>query len=168
MKDARIKLIRECHWEEAFLLWYKNEGENYDWIELAKSKGYASWADWRLSEHADRFKCKSRQWSLYEISEASQVVANWFGGTFSTWIERYYDGEQSRKFSELAQRDDIQNINKIKRLIDDYPKDSVITAIEKEGGEMMVIEGMHRSCALALMAQRGLPFNGKLIFAIGK
>jgi len=168
VNDSRIKFIRNCHWEEVFLLWYKNEGENPDWIKLAQDKGYASWADWRLNEHVKRFDCVNKQWALYETSNPSQVVVKWSGGPFSTWVERYYDGQQSRKFSELAQREDIQSINKIKRLIGDYPKDSVITAIEKEGGEMIVIEGMHRCCALALMAQRDLPFSDKLIFAIGK
>ena len=28
MNDQRIKLIRECEWEEVFLEWYKNEGND--------------------------------------------------------------------------------------------------------------------------------------------
>lgn len=168
MNDSRLKLIRDCQWEEVFLFWYKNEGENPHWIQLAKEKGYNSWADWRLNDHANKFECAKAQWGLYEIADAPAVVSDWFGGPFNTWIEKYYDGEKIKSFAQLAQRPDILNLNKIKSLIGSYPAESIITALELSDGHIMVIEGMHRCCALAAMAQQGLPYPEKLTFTIGK
>lgn len=59
--DKRIKLIRKCEWEEVFLLWYKNEGERENWNRLAKERGFASWADWRLKGYARRFECEKAE-----------------------------------------------------------------------------------------------------------
>jgi len=168
MNDSRIKLIRNCQWEEVFLLWYKNEGENPDWIKLAEEKGYDSWADWRLKDHANKFQCAKAQWGFYEIADAPAVVAGWHGGPFSTWIKKYYDGQQTRSFAELAQRSDIRGLYKIKSLIKSYPREFVIIALESTDGRVTVIEGMHRCCALAAMAAEGMAFNDKLIFAIGR
>jgi hypothetical protein len=52
--------------------------------------------------------------------------------------------------------------------MENYPAKSVITALELPDGRIFVAEGMHRSCALALMAKEGKPAPEKLIFAIGK
>lgn len=166
--DEQIKLIRQCEWEEVFLSWYKNEGEKPGWINLAKERGFASWADWRTKGYASRFECAKASWGFYEVSEPSQVVLSWFGGPFRTWIERHYDKEKTKSFSELASRPDIINHATVRAMMENYPKESVISALELSDGRIFVVEGMHRTCALALMAKEGKPFSGKLIFAIGK
>ena len=168
MTDLNIKLIRKCEWEEVFLSWYENEGKSPNWIALAKERGFASWADWRLKGYAKRFKCAKADWGLYEISNVPEVVSNWFGGPFRTWIEKYYDGEKTKTFAELALRTDIESHGAVKSMAENYPKESIITALELADGRFFVIEGMHRSCALAIMAKEGKPFPDKLIFAIGK
>jgi hypothetical protein len=163
-----IKLIRICEWEEVFLEWYKDEGERENWIALAKERGFASWADWRLSGYAKRFECAKASWGFYEISDASHEILNWYGGPFRSWIERYYDGEKTKSFKELAERKDIKDISYIQEIMKNYPKNSVITALKLRNGKIFIIEGMHRTCALALLAQEGKPLNDKLIFAIGE
>lgn len=166
--DKRIKLIRSCTWEEVFLFWYKNEGENPNWIQLAKERGYASWADWRIQNYAKRFECSQAQWGLYEITYPSDVIIHWIGGPFSTWMKRYYGGAKTKIFSELAIHPDILNHAGIKSIKDHYPQDSVISAMELSDGKIVIVEGMHRACALAIMQKEGRPFTDKLIFAIGK
>jgi hypothetical protein len=168
MKDKRIRLIRRCGWEEIFLEWYKNEGEMPGWINLAKERGSASWAEWRLKGYAERFDCRNARWGFYEIFNPGEVVLSWFGGPFRTWIERHYDKEKTKTFAELAVRPDIINLDAIKSMMADYPKNSVITALELADGRIFVIEGSHRACALALMAKQKKLFPKKLIFAIGK
>jgi hypothetical protein len=166
--DERIKLIRECVWEEVFLEWYKNEGETPHWKELAKERRFNSWADWRINGYARRFECEKAKWGFYEVSNPSQVVLSWFGGPFRTWIERHYDGQKTKSFSELASRSDISNHATIRAMMENYPKDSVVSALELSDGRIFVIEGMHRTCALAVMAKENKPFPEKLVFAIGK
>ncbi|MDD5590057.1 MAG: hypothetical protein PHQ47_02695 [Candidatus Portnoybacteria bacterium] len=166
--DKRIKLIRKCEWEEVFLSWYKNEGESPNWAKLAKERGFASWADWRLRGYAKRFECAKADWGFYEISNAPEIVSSWFGGPFRTWIERHYDKEKTKNFADLASRQDILQLPVIKKMRRNYPKKSVITALELSDGRIFVIEGMHRTCALASMAKEKKSFKNKLIFAIGK
>lgn len=166
--NSNINLIRNCSWEEVFLTWYKNEGENFNWQKLAKERGFASWADWRINGYAKKFECAQAEWGLYEINNPSEVVANWFGGPFRTWIERYYTGAKTKTFSELASLPELHGNSTVKTLAENYPAASIITALELKDGRIFVIEGSHRSCALALMAKDKMPAPEKLIFAIGK
>jgi hypothetical protein len=168
MNDKKIKLIRQCEWEEVFLEWYKSEGESVGWQELAAERGYASWAEWRLKGYAEHFDCRNAQWAFYEISDPAEVILNWFGGPFRNWIEKYYDGEKTKTFAELAIQPHIMSHGGIKSIMAEYPKDSMITALELADGRIFVVEGSHRSCALALMAKDKSLAPEKLIFAIGK
>lgn len=166
--NPRVSLIRPCKWEEVFLEWYKNEGENPDWNALARERGFSSWADWRLNGYAARFLCREAEWGLYEIVDPSLVVSEWYGGPFRTWIERYYNGKQTTQFKKLAQHEELRKVQKIRSIIEEYPVTSVVSALELANGDIYVIEGMHRVVALTLMAIEGKPFQGKLVFAIGK
>jgi hypothetical protein len=166
--NGQIKLIRKCEWEEVFLSWYKNEGERKNWKAIAKERGFESWADWRLNGYARRFECAKADWGLYEIENPSKIVSGWFGGPFRSWIEKFYNNDKTKSFGELATNSNIANYPPIKSMAKKYPVDSVITALELKNKKIFVIEGMHRSCALALMQKQGKPFSGKLIFAIGK
>jgi len=168
MNNQRIKLIRKCEWEEVFLSWYDNEGKNPHWNQLAKERNFASWADWRIKGYARRFECAEADWGLYEITNPTAIVLNWFGGPFRTWIEKCYAGQKTKSFAELASMPEIADNSKIITMVENYPKDSIITALELNDGRIFVIEGMHRACALAIMALSNKTFTDKLIFAIGK
>ncbi len=163
-----MKLIRPCEWEEIFLIWYENEGKDTHWTELAKERGFFSWADWRIRGYARRFKCAEAKWGLYEIENPSEIVPNWYGGPFRTWIERHYDGGEARTFGQMANQSDIFDNLKIKSMVEGYPAESIIIALRLKDGKIVVIEGSHRSCALAVMAQKRKKYQGKLIFAIGE
>jgi hypothetical protein len=166
--DQSLQLIRPLCWEEVFLFWYESEGKNPNWINLAKERGFASWADWRLKGYAERFQCAQANWGLYEIKNPGEVVSDWYGGPFRTWIERHYNGAKTKTFGELAKQEDVFNHPGIKSMADNYPKDSIITALKLADGRIMVIEGSHRACALALMSKNEQDYPGKLIFAIGE
>ena len=165
--NPSIKLIRNINWEEVFLLWYKNEGETQNWINLAKERGFASWAEWRLEGYAKRFKCDEAKWSLYEISNPAKFVSTLFGGPFRTWIERHYEGEKTKQFSKLASQNDVINNHGVQGLINNYPENTTIHCLEI-GNKIFTIEGSHRCCALAIMHAQKLPTPKKLTFAIGK
>jgi hypothetical protein len=168
MADDKIQLIRHCSWEEVFLEWYKGEGSRENWNVLARERGFASWADWRIQGYARRFECAKADWGFYEIDDPSAVVGGWFGGPFRGWTERHYDGGEAKSFAELASRPEIESHRVIGTIAAGYPEESVIVALELSDGRICVIEGMHRACALALMKKRGLETPEKLVFAIGK
>ena len=164
---SEFKLIRRLKWEEVFLFWYLNEGENPSWQKLAMERGFASWAEWRLCGYADRFDCMNADWGLYQIDKPAEVIAGMYGGPFRTWIEKYYGGEVTKKFVELAEMSEIVAIPTIQAMKNNFPDSKVITVLTV-GGKNFVIEGMHRSCALALMNHEGRELDKPLILAIGK
>ena len=46
LDKKNFKKIEPLTWKEVFSFWYDNEGENPDWINLAKERGFESWKDW--------------------------------------------------------------------------------------------------------------------------
>ncbi len=166
--ETGIQLIRPCSWEEVFLTWYQNEGDKQHWIDLAKSRGFASWAEWRLKGYAHPVECEKAQWGLYEISNPSEVISEWYGGPFRTMIDLYYKGDKEKRFAELALDRQVLENDAVKKFLENYPQESVISALQLGDGKIVVVEGMHRCFALAVMAAQNKPFQGSLTFAIGK
>ncbi len=166
--DPHLSLIRPCEWEEVFIEIYKNEGENPQWLALARERGFKSWAEWRLKGYLGRFDCRNTTWGLYKVSNPSEVVRDWYGGPFRTWVERYYNGHRTMQFADLARHPRLMQVEKIRSIIEHYPVSTVISAIQLANGEIQVIEGMHRATALTIMGDEGKSFPGTLTFAIGK
>lgn len=166
--NLNINLIRSVEWEEVFITWFQNEGQKENYLTLAKERGHASWADWRINGFARRFECEKADWGFYEITNPSEVVSSWYGGPFRTWIEEYYNGADTRSFAELASNSKILENSGVQSMVNDYPASSIIAALELSDGRIVVIEGSHRACALAIMKVRGLDGPEKLTFAIGK
>lgn len=167
LDKKNIKLVRKLNWEEVFAFWYDSEGKRENWIELAKKRGFASWAEWRLNVYAIPFECRNADWGLYEISEPAKVVSGFYGGPFRSWVEKYYNGRETIKFEELVKILEIKEHETIMQMSKDFPIDKVITCLLVKD-DIFVIEGMHRSCALALLDQEGKDLNKKILFAIGK
>ena len=167
MRDERFKIIRKLSWEEVFLFWYQNEGESESWNELARERGYASWAEWRLKGYAERFECASADWGLYEVSEPAKVFSSFYGGPFRTWIEKYYKGEKIKTFAELAKDSEIRKKEAVQSMQKSFPSDKVICCLDVQG-KIFVIEGMHRACALGVMNLKGQDLDQPLLVAVGK
>ena len=162
-----IRLIRQINWEEVFLFWFQCEGNNENWINLARQRGYSSWAEWRLESYANPFECQKADWGLYEVTDPARVVSFFYGGPFRTWIERYYNNNKEKPFFELAKRKDIVENTAIQSMINNFPTDKMITCLEVKD-KIYTIEGMHRCCALAIMNEQTIRSLNKLHIIIGK
>lgn len=167
VKNKNLKLLRPLKWEEVFLFWYQCEGERQNWIDLAKRRGFNSWAEWRLTSCALPFECAKTEWRLYEISSPAKVVPDFYGGPFKTWIKRHYGGVKEKTFAELASQPDIFDNSAVKSMVADFPADKVISCLEV-GEKIYTIEGLHRCCALAVINTQNKPAPQKLFLAIGK
>ena len=155
-------------WEEVFLFWYKCEGKRQNWIDLARKNGFTSWSDWRLTSYAIPFGCASADWNLYEVANADQLVLDFHGGPFKSWIKRYYDGKKEKTFNEIVEQSDITNNQTIQNIVKDFPVDKIIICLEVNG-KIYTIEGMHRCCALAIINKQQINIAPqKVYFAIGK
>ena len=167
LDKKNFKKIEPLTWKEVFSFWYDNEGENPDWINLAKERGFESWKDWRMQAYALPFGCDKADWSLYEVEHPEKVICNFYGGPFSTWVKKFYGGDREKKFSELAENKELQGYKKIQDIISNFPVDKVITCLDLNG-KIYVIEGMHRSTSLAIMNKNKIKAPEKVLFAIGK
>lgn len=167
INKQEFKFIRDLHWEEVFIFWYENEGHKENWINLAKERGYNSWADWRLSSYADKFECQKVDWGLYEIQNAPRVIADFYGGPFRTWVENYYEGQETKSFAELIKNSEVKNKTAVQAMSLNFPVDKKITFLQLQD-RIYVIEGMHRCCALALMNEKGIELSKPLQVIIGR
>lgn len=168
MKLAKdFNLIRQLTWEEVFLFWYLNEGGKKNWQQLARKRGYASWAEWRLRGYAEPFKCAKTEWGLYQIDKPAETFSHFYGGPFRTWVEKYYHDQPTKSFVELVENNEIVQKDAVQKMQTDFPIHSVICCLEV-GERIFVIEGMHRACALALMHKNGYELSQPLIVAIGQ
>jgi hypothetical protein len=167
MENNNFKLIRKLKWEEVFLFWHQSEGMRKNWIDLAKKRGFKSWADWRLTKYARPFDCSSADWGLYEVNNPTKIIPTFYGGPFRTWIKRHYNGAKEKTFNDLASQPNIFDNQTVKQMVKNFPKDNIITCL-KLGKKNYVIEGMHRSCALAVMNRKDQAGPKKIIMAIGQ
>ncbi|MCD4761539.1 hypothetical protein K8R32_01115 [bacterium] len=162
-----IKKIRLLSWEDVFRFWHENEGKSENWNKMAKERGFSTWAQWRLETYARPLGCETAFWGFYEIKKPAEVVASFFGGPFRTWVENYYNNGKAKKISELITIPEIRKKQGIQEMKNNFPKRNIIICLRHKG-EIYVIEGMHRSCALALMHEEKNYSIKKMFFAIGE
>ncbi|MFH1509205.1 MAG: hypothetical protein ABIE68_03510 [bacterium] len=167
MKDENIKEVKSLTWDEVFEFWRGNEADSPAWEKHYKSRGFNSWEEWRET-YAKRFKCRDKKWGLYKVVEPLKSVPEFFGGPFSGWTKLYYNGAKERTFSELAENKEIQANGIVNRLIKDFPEETIITAMRVKNEKIVVIEGMHRCLALAMMAKNNKHHSGKVLLALGE
>lgn len=162
-----MKKIKSLTWSETFQFWHDNEGKSDKWLEVAKRRGFSSWADWRLEAYARPLGCEDASWGLYEIKNPAKAVTDFYGGPFPTWIKKYYEGEKTKTFANLVKIKELREGKGIQELKSNFPQKSIIICL-RSAGKIYVIEGMHRSCALALMSEEKNYSVEKMHFAIGE
>ncbi len=166
IKKNKLRFIRAVSWKEVFGFWRENEAGQPDWINHYKEKGFKSWDEWRKI-CADKFRCDELNWNLYEITNAKKRILHFYGGPFSGWTKYYYKGRNTRKFSTLLKYGEIKNNAKIGRIADSFPKKTVIIGLLVDG-KIVIIEGMHRCCALALMNKSKKKIDGSVVMALAE
>lgn len=163
-------LIRSLTWDEVFDLWRQNE-DTPRWEAVYTTRGFATWAEWRMT-YADPWRCPELRWALYRIDSPTDVVPQFIGGRFRTWVEKYYGKRYSPTFSELIQHPELSHHANIDSMMRDFPRETTITALFHRGENAvaapMVIEGMHRCCAIAKAAALSHPINAELFVAMAE
>lgn len=167
MHTAQLKHIRPLAWPDVFAIWRENEGENSHWREYAYSKGFSSWEEWRL-QYVNALRLPEHDdWALYRVPDPLAAVPHWRGGPFNGWIKNFY-GERANPaptFAELAAIAKTQEHGGIQKIFDAFPPQTTVTGLARPEG-IVIIEGMHRCCALALAARNGTPIETELTVAI--
>jgi len=154
--------IKELKWNDVFEIWRKNEDyHNSHWVSLWQERGFKSWEDWRMT-YAERFELpKLNDWVIYDINNPLEFIPQICGGSFSSWLERYYNGENNPTFAQIAQHPDVQSHQGIIKFMEDFPAETIISGVIL-GNKIVVVEGMHRCVAIALAVLKGQKIETKM------
>lgn len=159
-----LNFIKSITWDEVFSSWEKSEANLPHWIAHYKKRGFDSWKEWRKDSiknlHPEQLK-----WELYEITDPLSAIPEFYGGPFRSWKKKYYGDKEILQFKELAKKPELQNDIRINEIIKKFPKESTLIGIRKDKN-VIIVEGMHRSCALAVAKEKGITINTKLFIVL--
>lgn len=151
-----LSLVGPVAWDEVKAIWQNDEDTDAFRREY-QEQGYESWEAWRRGI-IEPLHLNDLNWAKYEIPAPLETVPKFKGGPFKPWQDRYYGGIESPTFAEVVkvQGTDVQSRSKFAEIIaSDNPIQLIGLVLN---GEIHIIEGMHRSTAIALAADRGEAF----------
>jgi hypothetical protein len=158
---ASLKFIRPIAWPEIFESWRKDEEHQKSWKELWEERGFSSWEEWRKSGSSILTPEKS-DWYLYEIKKPLIDVPIFWGIPSIGWITGTYNGKKTKQIKDIFSL--ASNQPKIKGIRDNFPdKTTLIGIIFRR--KIIILEGMHRSCAIA-SRDKDKRFVGKVYIAL--
>jgi hypothetical protein len=162
--DDFLKFIKPVSWADVFLSWRDAEAHLPRWIEHYTMRGFNSWEDWRNDTFKD-LPYASLEWKLFEVKDPVAHIQHFFGGPFRAWKNKYYDGASARSFMEIIGRKDFEQNEVIMELLANFPAETTLIGLNTPIG-IVVIEGMHRACALALAARNKVEIHSKVLLAL--
>lgn len=162
--NHNLKFIKSMTWEEVFESWEEGEADLEHWIEHYKKRGFHSWKDWRSNSIKD-LNLEKMSWKLYEITDPLKNVPLFHGGPFRAWIKNIYQGSETPMFSKIVNNHEIKSSIEINQILKNFPKNNVLVGLATKEG-VVIIDGMHRCCAIALAAQRNQNLETEIFIAI--
>jgi hypothetical protein len=160
---SSLKFIRPIAWQEIFEQWRKGEAGQESWKKHWEDRGFSSWNEWRQA-YAAPLQPESLQWYLYRINNPLKEFPLIFGVPADAWIRKAYDGETTKKLSEITNAPVFKENNKIIAIKKDFPKETMFTGLICEN-KIVLVEGMHRACAIASWNQN-IPFDSQVSIAL--
>ena len=164
--DNHLRFIKNLAWNDVFNFWREGEAYIPRWIQHYKAGGYKSWDEWRKHTLSD-LSYKDLHWELFEVENPMQTVPNFFGGPFRAWKARYYGRNSTVTFADLAKNEELKNSQIIREMVSNFPDKTYLIGLEANK-EIVIIEGMHRCCALAIAKQNKKPIKTKVFLASAK
>lgn len=158
-KFSSLKFVRPIEWTEIFDNWRKGEAWQEGWKKHWQERGFDSWDEWRKA-YCSPFKPKTLKWYLYKITEPLKDVPNFFGVPSRSWIEKYYNGKQTKKLKDINAIDNP----KVLSLKKNFPKKTMLTGLVYKD-DIVLAEGMHRAVALACW-DKSKSLNSKITIAL--
>ena len=160
-----LRYIKPITWSETFALWEKEEAELSHWVEHYKKRGFSSWKDWRRSS-VESLSPEKLKWELYEI-ESNKIIPDFYGGPFRAWKKKYYGDKDIAQFKILGKSEELQNDSNINQIIEKFPKESTLVGLKKDE-KVVIVEGMHRCCALSVAKEKNVHVDAKLFIALAE
>lgn len=144
-----LKYERGIEWRDIFAVWRANEAYQKEWQEHWLGRGFESWDDWRENYFA-ALEPELCSWEVYRIKNTSEDVALMWGVPSRGWQEKCYAGETTKMIGDILNHPMVAENSKVKSIMNNFPHQTMLTGIVNEG-RIILIEGMHRTLALAQM-----------------
>jgi len=151
MNIANLRYIEDTNWDSIWENWESNEGNNPNWIEVARSKGYDTWHEWR-SQWVAQFHAQNRDWKKYKVENPISTVPDFLIGPTQGWQNNFISDERNKhSFDYLVKSVNFVTHKKINEIIANFPNTTELIGIELPTKKIVLIEGHHRAAALAVM-----------------
>jgi Raf kinase inhibitor-like YbhB/YbcL family protein len=160
----KLEKISSISWEEIWQRWRVDEEEI--WRDHYQERGHDNWDSWR-GEAVKKHHPDTWSWTLYKANEFLKDVPNMFVGTFPGWRSFFSDREHSR-FKDIAVYSGFlggQTHEKTESILNDFPKETRLVGV-RYGDEIMIVEGTHRSTAIAVAVSEGRKINAEVTIAL--
>ena len=149
---SSVRFVRQILWEEIFDVWERNEALQEEWKKHWEGWGFTSWKEWR-KHYAAPLDSENLQWEMFEVEDPFADAPEMFGVPSVGWIANVYRDTQTLSIREIVRRQsdgfDSRKNEKILGIRRNFPQETMLTGIVWEG-KIVIVEGMHRVCALGM------------------
>lgn len=161
-----LKHIKSLTWDDVFAIWRNNEKNIPRWIDHYRGRGFSSWDEWRRNTLND-FNISALSWKLFEIVSPREEIPQFLGGPFRAWVRKYYRGKKVTSFSEIVRVNGFERNAIINEMLSNFPAETYFVGLDVGAG-IVILEGMHRGCALALAKQEGKAIKTRAFIALAE
>ena len=164
---SNLEKIKDLSWQDVFEIWRKSEEPLEHWQKVWKEKGFASWEAWRQATHAN-LRGQELSWALYKISDPIAEIPDWRGGMFHAWAKWFYPvlSEQPPRLKDLLAHPGVNNHWYVREILNNFPSETTILAIRLKNGDIIIVEGMHRCCSIAMAALNKTSIKSNITLAL--
>lgn len=159
-----LRFIEPLCWEEVLTLWEADEGKLDHWIAHYTKRGFSSWRDWRCDSVA-ALQPERLSWRLYQVVNPQQSIPLFRGGPFRSWVRSIYQSSETPLFAEIVKHPKIAEGDRVNQIIGSFPPNAFMLGL-KVRDDIVIIDGMHRCCAITLAAQRGIAIDAEVTMAL--
>lgn len=164
--SKKLRFIKPIGWNDVFSLWRDAEANLPRWIEHYKTRGFGSWDKWRAHTLKD-LSYENLAWKLFEVKNPIETVPHFFGGPFRAWIKKYYHGNHESSFAEIIKNQDLAQSQIVQEMFENFPLTTYLVGIQNKK-RIVIIEGMHRCCALALANLKKKEIKTKVFLSLAQ
>ena len=148
-----LELIKPLTTQEVFDIWRNVEEPLEHWKSFWKAKGFKNWEEWRKKSHAPVLE-KNLNWNLYSVNNPLTEIPQWRGIMSHSWNKWFYPlfPEKPPRLKDLLTHPGVHNHWYIREIAKNFPASTTLTTLRLPNGDLVIIEGMHRACAISLLA----------------
>jgi len=160
-----LEYVHDIEWSDIFSVWRAYEAYQACWREHWIERGFDSWDEWR-NNYILPLSPESKEWKIYKIKDL-KMIGEFYGVPSRGWIKKCYNGEITKKLGDILDHPMIKDNKKIDAIMKNSPYQTMLTGIVNDG-KIVLVEGMHRVCALALMAKDDVKYSGDIVIALAE